>query len=73
MAAETTKAASVPKTVEVKASVRLPKTLHAKLSAIAKSEGVALTVLLGKAAREYADSYARISQTVTGYTRKKSE
>jgi len=60
-----------PKIVEVAVSARLPKTLQAKLSAIAKAEGVALNVLLGKASREYADSYERTSQTVMTYTRKR--
>lgn len=62
-----------PKQVEeVTASVKLPKNLHAKLTKIAAAEGVSLTALLARAARDLAASYVQTSKTVTTYERKKT-
>lgn len=63
--------ATPEKPEEVTASVKLPKPIHAKLTAVAKSEGVPLSTLLVRAAKEYAATYERTSQTVMTYTRKK--
>lgn len=61
----------VNKPEEVSATVRLPKSLHTRLSAIAASEGKTLGEVLNRAAREHAARYERTSKTVTAYTRKK--
>lgn len=56
----------------VSATVRLPKALHAKLSAIAKSEGKSLTDKVSQAVQEHTAKYERTSKTVTTYTQKKT-
>lgn len=56
----------------VSVTVRLPKVMHTKLSAIAKSEGKSLTDKVCQAVQEHTAKYERTSKTVTTYTRKKT-
>lgn len=56
---------------EVSVTMRLPKSLHTKLSAIAASEGKTLADVVSRAAREHAATFERTSKTVTAYARKK--